>query len=38
MICKQFVDNILNKPKRICLHTVKVFQALLSNSNDSIQY
>ena len=28
--------NILNEPEIICLHTVKWFQAFLSNSDDSI--
>ena len=31
-----FVDNILNKPKLICLLTFKWFQVLLYNTNNSI--
>ena len=33
-----FVGNILNKPELICLYTVKWFQVLLCNTNNSIQY
>ena len=28
--------TFLNKPEPICLHTVKCFQVLLSNTNNSI--
>ena len=35
-INKYFVGYILNKTELICLHTVKLFQVLLSNSNNSI--
>ena len=28
----------LNEPKLICLHKIKLFQVLLSNTNNSIQY
>ena len=39
MIGKEyFVVNILNKPELICLHTVKWFQSLISNGNNSIYY
>ena len=36
MICKQMV--FLDKPELICLHTVKWFQVLLFNTNDSIHH
>ena len=37
MICKRiFAGNILNKPYLICLHKVKQFQVLLSNTNNFI--
>ena len=31
-----FLGNILNKPEFICLYTVKWFQVLLCNINNSI--
>ena len=35
MTCKAyFVDNILNKPKLICLYTVKWLQIFQSNTNN----
>ena len=39
MICKHILLIIfLNEPEFIFLHTVKWFQALLSNTNNSIFY
>ena len=38
MICKHFVDTFLNEPELIFLHTVKWFQLLLSNMNNSDYY
>ena len=38
MICKHIVDNILNEPKLILLHTVKCFQLLLCISENSTKH
>ena len=38
MICKHFVDNILNESKLILLYTVKWFKVFQFNMNNSINY
>ena len=35
---ESFDGNILNKPELIFLHTVKWFQVLLRNTNNSIKH
>ena len=35
LVNELFVGNTLNKPEFICLHTVKWFQVLISNNNNS---
>ena len=38
MICKHFVDNILNESKLTILHKVKWFQVFQSNTNNYNYY